>query len=199
MLQKIHNAPGHISHVFLSSSSWWNQCFILLFRFKRLWQSSLFFLSWADSMQKLFKIHEWFCLYKEQECSWGKKTKRRGFQHSSLTIGYWCKICTQLTWNKTQKRLLSRLPPQKEVCLAYCIQTTCILPLVQADVAKAYSCFTVSLQSHKLPTIIKDLPQSGNLEVCGFCGQTPLLQTSVIFSHQKACRWGKSDSVGHSS
>lgn len=39
-----------------------------------------FFISWTDSAQKLFKIHEWSCLYKGLECSWsGKKKKREVF------------------------------------------------------------------------------------------------------------------------
>lgn len=75
-----------------------------------------------------------------------------------------------------QQFLPSRLSPQTEVCLAHCIQTICILHLVQADVAQTYSCFTGSLQSCKLPTFITDFPRSGNLEVCRFCGQIPLLQ-----------------------
>lgn len=96
-------------------------------------------------------------------------------------MGYWWEICTQLIWNQTQQFLSSRLSVQTEVYLAYCIQTICILRLVQTDVAQAYSCFTGSLQNHKLPTIITALPQPGNLEVCHFCGQIPLLQAQVSY------------------
>lgn len=126
-----------------------------------------------------------------------RKKKKRGFQYSSLTMGYWWEICTQLSWNKMQQLLPSRLSPQTEVCLAHCIQTICILSLVQTDVAQTYSCFPGSLQSCKLPAFTTDFPPSRNLEVCGFCGQIPLLQPKfLIFSHQKACRQSKSDSVG---
>lgn len=34
-----------------------------------------FFISWTDSAQKLFKIHEWSCHYKGLECSWSLKKK----------------------------------------------------------------------------------------------------------------------------
>lgn len=127
-----------------------------------------------------------------------EKKKKRSFQYCSLTMGYWWEICTQLIWNQTQQFLSSRLSVQTEVYLAYCIQTICILRLVQTEVAQAYSCFTGSLQNHKLPTIITALPQPGNLEVCRFCGQTPSFRPKfLICSHQKACRQGKSGSVGH--
>lgn len=122
-----------------------------------------------------------FACAKNRNAAEGKKKKRkRGFQYSSLTIGYWWEICTQLTWNKMQQFLPSWLSPQTEVCLAHCIQNICILPLVQTDVAQTYSCNTVPLQGCKLPTSVTDFPQSGNLEVCGFCGNG-LLQAKVSY------------------
>lgn len=57
----------------------------------------------------------------------------------------------------------------------------CIFPLVQTDVAQAHSCFSVSLQSHKILTIITESSQSGNLAVCGFCDQDPFLYAKVSY------------------